>query len=159
MKALLKWWKILFISCWKFLSFLRYLHFGPDFLVMLKNGLIRKRGLIAKFMTSQTGQQIITIFILPNISRSKGKHAMKIGQLIDCKVRNIFLEKLYIKWVGETSLKSFYKKLKLSISRYLYISRSTVWRFINFVLLYVQVNDYQNISKLWCSALNFTFDF
>ena len=34
---------------------------------MLKNRLIRKQGLIAKFMTSQAGQQIIAIHILANI--------------------------------------------------------------------------------------------
>ena len=34
-------------------------------------------------MTSQTGQQIITIQILPNISRSKGNQTMKFGQLIE----------------------------------------------------------------------------
>ena len=34
-------------------------------------------------MTSETGQQIITIQILPNnISRIKGNRAMKLGQLI-----------------------------------------------------------------------------
>ena len=33
-------------------------------------------------MTPQTGQQIITIYILPNISRSKDNQAMKYGQLI-----------------------------------------------------------------------------
>ena len=33
-------------------------------------------------MTSQTGQGIITIHILPNIPRSKSNHAMKFGQLI-----------------------------------------------------------------------------
>ena len=32
---------------------------------------------------SQTGQQIITIFILQNISRSTCNQAMKFGQLID----------------------------------------------------------------------------
>ena len=32
-------------------------------------------------MTSQTGQQIITIHILPNISRSKNNKVMKFGQL------------------------------------------------------------------------------
>ena len=41
--------------------------FLSDFLVMLKSHLIRK--LISKFMTSQTGQQIITIHILLNISK------------------------------------------------------------------------------------------
>ena len=41
-------------------------------------------------MTSQTGQQIITIHVLPYISRSKGNQAMKFGQLIKYSVRNIF---------------------------------------------------------------------
>ena len=44
-------------------------------------------------MTSQTGQQIITIHALPNISRSKGNQAMKFGQLIKYSMINIFLRK------------------------------------------------------------------
>ena len=36
--------------------------------------------LIPKFMTAQTGQQIITIPILPNISRNKDNKIMKFGQ-------------------------------------------------------------------------------
>ena len=39
-------------------------------LVMLKSRLIRKLGLLLKFMTSQIGQQIITIQRLLNTSRS-----------------------------------------------------------------------------------------
>ena len=39
----------------KALSFLRYLNFCLDFLVILKNDLIRKKRLILKFMTSQPG--------------------------------------------------------------------------------------------------------
>ena len=34
-------------------------------------------------MTSKTGQQIFTIHIFPNISRSKGNQAMEFGQLIN----------------------------------------------------------------------------
>ena len=34
-------------------------------------------------MTSQTGQEINTIHILPNISRSKGNQTTKFGQLIE----------------------------------------------------------------------------
>ena len=34
-------------------------------------------------MTSQTGQQVITIHILPNTSRNKDKEAMKFSQLIN----------------------------------------------------------------------------
>ena len=62
---------------------MRYLHFCPDFLVMQKNGLIRKLSLISKFMTSQSGQQINAMHVLPNISRSKGHQTMKFGQLIE----------------------------------------------------------------------------
>ena len=32
-------------------------------------------------MTSQTGKQVITINILPNILKSKGNQAVKLGQL------------------------------------------------------------------------------
>ena len=48
--------------------------------------------LISKFMMSQTGPQITTIHILPNISRSKGKKAMTFGELIKYGKRNIFLQ-------------------------------------------------------------------
>ena len=67
-------------------------------------------------MTSQTGQQIITIHILPNISRSKGNQTTRFGQLIEYKVRNIFLEKSYIKRGGEASSRPFYKKSEFIIS-------------------------------------------
>ena len=42
-------------------------------------------------MTPQPGSKTITIHILPNISRSKGKETLKVGQLIEHKKRNIFL--------------------------------------------------------------------
>ena len=41
---------------------------------------------------------------------------MKFDQLIDYNVRNTFLEKSYTKFDGETSLRPFSEKLKLSIS-------------------------------------------
>ena len=41
-------------------------------------------------MKSQTGQQIITIHIFPNILRSKGNQAMEFGQLIKYNVRKTF---------------------------------------------------------------------
>ena len=41
---------------------------------------------------------------------------MKIDQLIECNMRNIFLEKSYSKCCVETSLKPFSKDLKLTIS-------------------------------------------
>ena len=44
-------------------------------------------------MALQAGQQITTIYILPNVSRSKGNNKMKFFQLIKYNVRNIFLQK------------------------------------------------------------------
>ena len=41
---------------------------------------------------------------------------MKFGQLRECNMRNIFLEKPYTKCRGKTSPRPFSKKLKLSIS-------------------------------------------
>ena len=41
---------------------------------------------------------------------------MKFSQLIECKMRNIFFEKSYTKYGGETSSRPFSEKLKLSIS-------------------------------------------
>ena len=39
-----------------------------------------------------TGQQIITIYILPNISRSKGNQTLKFSQIIKYNNRNIFFK-------------------------------------------------------------------
>ena len=55
-----------------------------------ENGLIRKIRLSSKLMTSQTGLQTIAMYILPNISQSKGNQTMKFNQLIEYKKRNIF---------------------------------------------------------------------
>ena len=51
-------------------------------------------------MTSQTGQKIITINILPNISRSKGNQTMKLGQSIEYNMRDLF-QKKHIQNVAE----------------------------------------------------------
>ena len=67
-------------------------------------------------MTSKTGKQIIAVYILPNILLPKGNQTIKFGQLIEHYVRNIFLEKSCTKCGGETSLRSLFKKSKLSIS-------------------------------------------
>ena len=45
-----------------------------------------KDRLISKYLTSQTGQQIITTHTLPNMSRSKGNQAMKFGQIVKYSV-------------------------------------------------------------------------
>ena len=54
-------------------------------------------------MTSQPGYTTVIIRILPDISRSKGNQTMKFGQLIECNMRNIFLEKSYTKCGEEIS--------------------------------------------------------
>ena len=68
---------MLFISPERFISFSRHLNRGLDFLLMYKNGLIRKMELILKFLKSQPGKQMIAIHILPNISRSKDNPTFK----------------------------------------------------------------------------------
>ena len=67
-------------------------------------------------MTLQPGQQTIAIHILVNISRRKGNQTMKFGQLIQYKMRTIFLEKSFSRFAGETIPRPFSKKSKLSIS-------------------------------------------
>ena len=59
-------------------------------------------------MTSQSGQQTIVIEILLHIAKSKGNQTMKFGQLIEYKMRNIFIEKSYIKCGQEASTRQFY---------------------------------------------------
>ena len=41
---------------------------------------------------------------------------MKFGQLIECNMRNIFVEKSYPKYAGETIPRALSKKFELSIS-------------------------------------------
>ena len=61
-------------------------------------------------MISQSGKQTIAIHILSNICRSKGNQKMKLGQLIEYNMKNIFLEKSctkcgwYILWTDKISL-------------------------------------------------------
>ena len=65
---------------------------------------------------SQTGQQTIAIHTLTNISKSKDNQATKPGWLIGHNLKNIFLEKSYTKFGGETISRPFSKKSKLCIS-------------------------------------------
>ena len=67
-------------------------------------------------MTSHPGLQTIAIQILLNTSRIKGNQAMKLGQLREYSMRNIFLKKSYTKCGGETIPRPSSKKSKLSIS-------------------------------------------
>ena len=60
--------------------------------------------------------QTITIHILTNISRSKGKQITKFGQLIKYNMKKNFLEKSCTKCGGDTIPRPFSKKSKLTIS-------------------------------------------
>ena len=51
-------------------------------------------------MTSQTGQQIIRMHILPNISRSKGNQTIKLGPLMDIVWEMFFLKIRNKIWSG-----------------------------------------------------------
>ena len=50
--------------------------------------------------------------LLPNISRSKDNQTIKFGQIMDYKMRKIFLEKSYTECEGETSPRTFCEKRK-----------------------------------------------
>ena len=67
-------------------------------------------------MMSQPGKQTIALYILANISRSKGNQRMKFGQLMEYDMRNIFIKRSYTKCGGETIPILFPKNSKLSIS-------------------------------------------
>ena len=106
---------MLFTSSYFSLLFSGYLSFCPKFLVMSKNGFVRKIRLVSKFTASQLCLQTIAIHILTNIPRSKDNKVMKFGQLIDYNMRNILLENSCTKCGGDTILWPFSKKSKLSI--------------------------------------------
>ena len=76
---------------------------------------------------------------------------MKIGQLKDCNINNVFLEKSYTKCGRETIPRLFSKNIKIE-----HISGSIVRSCIQFVLVASQVEGYQNILKLRRRPLTFT---
>ena len=62
-------------------------------------------------MMPQSSKKTIAIHILPSISRSKGTQTMKFAVLIENDMRNIFFEKLYIKYGGKIIPRPFSKNL------------------------------------------------
>ena len=76
---------------------------------------------------------------------------MKFGQLIEYKMRNNFLRKLYPKCGGQTNPRPFSEKCKIK-----HISGAIVLNLIQFVFIVCQVEGYGNILKLSCSPLVFT---
>ena len=91
-------------------------------------------------MTSKTGHQIVTIYILPKSSRSRDNTTMKFGQLTECNMENIFL-KYYTYWAFEILSISPDQQSEMLYSLF---------------LLYVQDEVYQNIVKLRCWSIAFT---
>ena len=81
-------------------------------------------------MTLQSGKKTILIHSLPNILRSKRNQMMKFDPLIEYKMRNILLEKTYIKYVWETSDRLFSKETKLTISLINVLKFSTVYIYL-----------------------------
>ena len=80
---------MLFISSWK-LFFLKIFNFCPDFFGHVGIWLDKKAKVNCKIYDFI--KVIITIRILPGISRSKGNQTMKFGQLIEFNVRNIYFK-------------------------------------------------------------------
>ena len=80
--------------------------------------------------------------ILPSISRRNDNQTTKFTQIIEYNIRNIILEKSYVKYSAEASPGPFYKTSKLSIS----LDQQSELLY----LFYVRVEFYQNILKLRC---------
>ena len=59
-------------------------------------------------MAPQPGKQIITIHIVLHISKRSGNQLIKYGQLIEYNMRNIFFDKLFTKFGGESIPRPFY---------------------------------------------------
>ena len=79
---------------------------------------------------------------------------MKLGQLLEYNMRNIFIKKSYTQCAGETIPRpNLFKKMKIKC-----ISGSIVQSFIQFVFIICQVEDYWNILKLSSKPFAFTSD-
>ena len=75
--------------------------------------------------------------IFPNISGSKVKRAMKLGQFIDYNMRNTFLRKLCRKWGKETSSRPPFK-----------VWRESKWSATSFQYILIALNLGYNKNKL-----------
>ena len=62
---------------------------------------------------------------MTNIASTKGNQSMKFGQLIEYNRRNIFLERTFTKYGGETSSQTLSQKITIE-----HISGSTAWIYI-----------------------------
>ena len=83
--------------------------------------------------------------ILPNISRSKDNQAIKFGQLIECNMRNIFLENSYTKSGGEAIPRPLKSKLSIALD----------WNTTHLFLVDALIEVHQNILKTRYLTLSF----
>ena len=105
MKALQKWWKILFCHKSSFHSqdfWIFVLTFGH----IEKAAWLERQGLFQNLWPLSV-QQTITIHMLPNILQSKSNQAIKFGQVIENSRKNIFLQKSCGKWARQISSRHF----------------------------------------------------
>ena len=72
---------------------LRYLTFFPEFFGHVGKPTDKKAKVNFKIYDIPDWETKIAIHVLPNISRSKDNHIIKIAQLIEYNVRNTFLKK------------------------------------------------------------------
>ena len=104
---------MLFISFQKLFSFSRYLNFLSSLFGHVSKRLGQKNNFnfklyeLTAWLTSSCNTHISHILY---VSRRKGNQTMKIGQLIEYKMRNIFLEKSYTKCGRDTSPRPFFGK-------------------------------------------------
>ena len=79
-------------------------------------------------MTSQTGRQIITIYIMPNILRGNDNQTMKFGQLMEYNMSNTFPRKSYAKCGGgELFGRSQYQILFYKVYIKLFKKQKELW--------------------------------
>ena len=100
-------------------KFFRYLNFCPEHFGYVEKWLDKKAKINFKIYNTTNWEKnntIIRYTFCLIFSRSKGNQTMEFGQLTEYDIKNIFLEKSYTKYGGETSPRPFYKKLKLSLS-------------------------------------------
>ena len=107
---------------------LRYLNFCPDIFDYVEKRLDKKAKTNFKFLTPQTGWQVITIHILPNISRSKDNQTMKLSQVIGYNIRKFILGNHTQNVVKKLVLDPF---LKIQNRAYLWIN----WTFIQVIFV------------------------
>ena len=81
----------------------------------IRKRLDKKARLILKFITLQTGQQIISIHILPKVSINKENETMKFGQLPKYYLRNIFFSNIIQKMRQEDNFDTSFSFLKCFI--------------------------------------------